>query len=363
MEKKLSCKFVRRLLFILPAILIPLVAVLIFKKKPDEYHPPAPAVTLIQAQSKTIAQGITLSGYIEALAPVPVVPLVSGIITDYPVKTGMKVAEGDILAQIDKKHFIQQMLQAKAVYESFDNAYKRIDSLYASNAATQQDFETVKAQRDSSKAAYELALLQLEHTDIKAPISGTILNAPLSKGSLGNPQQPIALIADLNNLVVRLDIPEKYFNLFTGTQKNLIVYISKSKTAYNGKIRPNAQTDTVSPYIQANTKTFRTVFTLNEDMHDFMPGMFVYVHIIYDIKENVAALPLEVLKTDGSFYTYSPENNTVSKHSLPITIKNDEYFMIPEELKHGWFVLSGQYNIFDGQTVTIITDTGDTPEL
>lgn len=349
-------------MFILPAILIPLFF-LIFKKKPGEYHSPAPAVTVIKAQKKAIAQGITLSGYIEALAPVPVVPLVSGIITDYPVKTGKEVAEGDVLAQIDKKHFIQQMLQAKALYESFENAYKRIASLYASNAATQQDFETVKAQRDSSKAAYELALLQLEHTDIKAPISGTILNAPLSKGSLGNPQQPIAVIADLNNLVVRLNIPEKYFGLFTDTQKSLIVYISKSKTAYNSEIRANAKTDTVSPYIQADTKTFRTVFTLNEDTHDFTPGMFVYVHIIYDIQENAAVLPLEVLKTDGSFYTYSPENNTVTKHSVPITIKNDEYFMIPEELKYAWFVISGQYNIFDGQPVTVITNTGDTPEL
>lgn len=363
--KKIKMKVLLRYAFILTAIgLLGISVIRIFKRKTDTYRAPVPAVKIAKPQIKSVSQGIRLSGYIEPFSSIPVVPLVSGIITDYPAKTGMSVSQGDILAQIDKKPFIQQMLQAKALYESCESAYKRISALYESNAATRQDFETIKAQRDGSKAAYELSLLQLEHADIRSPIDGTVLEAPQAKGNLGAPSQPVALIADLNELVVRLNIPEKYFDLFTDSKTELNVHISRSDTKADGTpISSEAQLDTLSPYIQADTKTFRAVFALKENLNQFKPGMFVSVHIIYKTVKNVPTISLSVLKPDGSCYTYNPENNTVNVHNFPITVKDGKCFMLPEEFKDTWFVLSGQYGIFDGQKVSVLENVQEAPEL
>ena len=61
------------------------------------------------------------------------------------------------------------------------------------------------------KAQYDLAKLQYDYTEVKASIDGTILAADLAEGSIGTQTQPVAVLADLSHLVVRLKVPEKYF--------------------------------------------------------------------------------------------------------------------------------------------------------
>lgn len=346
------------LLLVIAAATAITVSIFTAGNKKAAYIPPAPPVKIIQPQNATIEQSLTFSSYVEAVSVVPVIPLVSGRIVEYRAKTGMKVREGDILAQIDKEPFTQGMLQAKAAYESAENAYNRIAELYKSSGAGLQDFENARSQRDSAKAAYELARIQLKQTEIHAPVSGTILKAPLAKGNTANPQQPAAVIADLSTLIVRVHVPEKYFALFSENPKKLSVYAERPKNGESSQpIRAKAVIDTISPYIQADTKTFEAVFKLREHTELFKPGMFIEVHIVYGEYKDVPSLPLEVLKNDGSCYTYNPATKSVTVRNFPVSVKDNLHFMVPEELAREWFVLSGSYRVFDGQSVEVIEET------
>lgn len=346
------------LLLVIAAATAITVSIFTAENKKAAYIPSAPPVKIIQPQNATIEQSLTFSSYVEAVSVVPVIPLVSGRIVEYRAKTGMKVREGDILAQIDKEPFTQGMLQAKAAYESAENAYNRIAELYKSSGAGLQDFENARSQRDSAKAAYELARIQLKQTEIHAPVSGTILKAPLAKGNTANPQQPAAVIADLSTLIMRVHVPEKYFALFSENPKKLSVYAERPKNGESSQpIRAKAVIDTISPYIQADTKTFEAVFKLREHTELFKPGMFIEVHIVYGEYKNVPSLPLEVLKNDGSCYTYNPATKSVTVRNFPVSVKDNLHFMVPEELAREWFVLSGSYRVFDGQSVEIIEET------
>lgn len=346
------------LLLVIAAATAITVSIFTAENKKAAYIPSAPPVKIIQPQNATIEQSLTFSSYVEAVSVVPVIPLVSGRIVEYRAKTGMKVREGDILAQIDKEPFTQGMLQAKAAYESAENAYNRIAELYKSSGAGLQDFENARSQRDSAKAAYELARIQLKQTEIHAPVSGTILKAPLAKGNTANPQQPAAVIADLSTLIMRVHVPEKYFALFSENPKKLSVYAERPKNGESSQpIRAKAVIDTISPYIQADTKTFEAVFKLREHTELFKPGMFIEVHIVYGEYKDVPSLPLEVLKNDGSCYTYNPATKSVTVRNFPVSVKDNLHFMVPEELAREWFVLSGSYRVFDGQSVEVIEET------
>ena len=345
------------LLLVIAAATAITVSIFTAENKKAAYIPSAPPVKIIQPQNATIEQSLTFSSYVEAVSVVPVIPLVSGRIVEYRAKTGMKVREGDILAQIDKEPFTQGMLQAKAAYENAENAYNRIAELYKSSGAGLQDFENARSQRDSAKAAYELARIQLKQTEIHAPVSGTILKAPLAKGNTANPQQPAAVIADLSTLIVRVHVPEKYFALFSENPKKLSVYAERPKNGESSQpIRAKAVIDTISPYIQADTKTFEAVFKLREHTELFKPGMFIEVHIVYGEYKDVPSLPLEVLKNDGSCYTYNPATKSVTVRNFPVSVKDNLHFMVPEELAREWFVLSGSYRVFDGQSVEVIEE-------
>lgn len=367
MKKKIRKKvvvFIRYTIMVACATILVGIILFFTNTKNENYVAPAPVVEIMKPMKRSISQSITLSGHIEALKTVPVVPLVSGIITYYPVKIGMWVSEGEILAIIDKAPFEQQILEANAAYESYESAFKRVEGLYKANAATLQNFETVKAQRDSAKAQFELAKLQLGYAEVSAPVEGTILSAPLAKGSVGNPQQPVAIIADLTEQVVRLNIPEKYFDLFNINPEKLSAYITRADmTGFSKSVSGTAVIDTIAPYIQVESKTFQTVFTLTENLDQFRPGMFVEVTVSFNRYDNVPALPLSVLKLDGSCYIFTPdkvgekdilEKGIVTWHKFPVTVKDNNYFMVSEELAGKWFVTSGQSTVFDKQTVTAL---------
>lgn len=344
-------------------VFLAIVFTLLLTSEYDEgYTAPPPAVEIIQPERRTISQSITLSGHVEALDTIPVIPLVSGTITEYPVKAGMVVVEGELLAVIDRAPFEQQVYQARAAYESYESTFQRIEELYKAKAATQQDFETITAQRDGARAQLELAELQLGYAKVRAPISGTVLSAPLARGNVGSQQQPIAIIADLSELVVRLNVPEKYFDLFNENSAELFAYVRRGGTVDSpDQVSANADIDSIAPYIQAESKTFQVVFALTENIEFFRPGMFVEVTIVYDEQKDVLTLPLSVLKVDGSCYTFEPnkigeadlvESGIVSWQKLPIMVKDNEFFMVSENFLNEWFVIAGQNIIFDEQRVT-----------
>lgn len=362
-NKKPMKRGIRNLLIWL-GIMIPVVVItsLVFVflfKKGNAYVPPPPAVEIIKPEPRTINQSVKISGYVEALDIIPVVPFVSGTIKAYPIKEGMKVQKGDLIAKIDDEPYRQQFLQAQAGYLGVKSSFERIENLYKAGATTKQNYDSVKAQHDAIKAQYDLAQLQLNYTNVTAPANGTILMAPMAVGSIGSNTQPLAVIADLTKLVVRLNVPEKYFDLFNQDRDNISAIVRRPGLEdYSEDTVCEAVLENMSSYIQAESKTFKVVFSLKDNLENFLPGMYIEVIVTYAAKEGIWALPLKVLKNDGSCYIYNPETQTVDWVDINSSIRDDKYFAISGKdganYKDAYFVISGQDTVFDGQKVTVL---------
>ena len=356
-ENSKSKIFIRYGIFVLSFVLIILIIFLFSGKKSEGYVAPPPAIEIIKPQNRTINQSITISGYVEALDMIPVVPFVSGTIMEYPIKPGSQIQKGELIAKIDDAPYKQQMLQAKAAYLGYQSTFERIENLYKANAATQQNYDSAKAQRDAAKAQYDLAILQMSYTEVTSPSTGTVLMAPLAKGSIGSTQQPVAIIADLTKQVVRLNVPEKYFDLFN-QEKNKISAIIKRPglDGFSEDTICNTEIDTIAPYIQPESKTFQVVFNLLDNLDFFRPGMYVDVIVNYAQHNDIPTLPLEVLKVDGTCYIFNEETQTVEHKNFSTEIRDDKFFKIPEELSDKNFVINGQGFVFDGQKVNVVTE-------
>ena len=354
-ENPKSKLFIRYGIFAVIFVLVVFIILNFSKKETEGYTSPPPAVEIIKPENKDINQSISISGYVEALDMIPVVPFVSGTIMEYPIKSGMQINKGELIAKIDDEPYKQQMLQAKAAYLGYQSTFERVENLYKANAATQQNYDSAKAQRDAAKAQYDLAILQMSYTEVTSPSTGTVLMAPLAKGSIGSTQQPLAIIADLSKQVVRLNVPEKYFDLFNQDKTKISAIIKRpGLDGFSEDTSSVATIDTISPYIQLESKTFQVVFNLTNNLDLFRPGMYVDVIVNYAEYKNVPTLPLEVLKVDGSCYTYNEENQTVQYRSFSTQIRDDKFFMIPSELQNESFVINGQGFVFDGQKVTVV---------
>lgn len=337
------------------------------------YTVPVPAVTVALPVVGTMEESLTINGHVEARSMIPVIPLVSGTIVDYPAKAGEQVVAGQLLAQIDPEAFRQQMLQAQAAYTGFESSFKRVEGLYKAGAATQQEYDTVKAQRDAARAQYDLAVLQLSYASVSSPVAGTVLAAPLSTGSVAASPQPVAVVADLSDLVVRLQVPEKYFTLFSQYRHQLKAQIIlpqdevglslAGSEAGTGDVKlAQGRLDTMAPYIDGSSKTFETVFQLEEGREWFTPGMFVRVRIVFNSLENVLLLPITARKMDGTLYFLEAADEVKADSEAAIqgrlgswnhqdSVTDNQWIVVPDEYRTRLFVVEGQERVLAGQEV------------
>ena len=348
-------KILRYSLFAGVAIIFVLLTFLVTRKKPVAEKPDTiPAVVLEKPYIGKLVESVTISGYVEANAMIPVLPFVSGTITEYPARAGDFVEKDTLLAKIDDAPFRQQMLQAQAAWFAAQSTFDRIENLYKAGATTQQNYDSAKAQADASKAQYDLALLQVDYTEVKAPVDGTILIADQAVGGVGNQSQPVAVLADLSNQVVRLKVPEKYFDLFTLERDSLQVTVTRpaEKNMYEDAVT-SATIENIAPYVSPESKNFIVVCRLDEPGNRFRPGMFVKVQVAYKTYENVPLISLKARKLDGSFYVFNEADSSVkfvNGDELPLDGTN---FIVPEEYRNSYIVMDGQNFVFDGQKVRV----------
>lgn len=341
--------------FVIAALIfISLIVLVSLKKKTSPKTETIPAVIIQKPVRQQLVESIVINGYVEAKAMIPVVPFVSGTIMDYPAKAGDFVKKDTLLAKIDDEPFRQTMLQAQAAYLAAKSTYDRVNSLFKAGATTQQNYDTAKAQYDASKAQYDLANLQMNYTEVKAPVDGTILIANQAVGSIGNTGTPVAVLADLTEQVVRLKVPEKYFDLFVMEKENLQVTITRpaEKGMYEDAVT-SASIENIAPYVSPESKNFEVVCKLDEPGERFRPGMFVKVSVAYRTYNQVPVLPVRTKKLDGSFYLYNPDSETVTFVMPEETPTDGNYFIVDEKFADQWFVIDGQNFVFDGQKVKL----------
>ncbi len=315
------------------------------------------AVIIQKPERRDLEESITINGYVEVRDMIPVVPFVSGTIMEYPAKAGDYVEKDTLLAKIDDEPYRQTMLQAQAAYLAYKNTFDRVESLLKAGATTQQNYDQAKAQYDAAKAQYDLAFLQMNYTEVRAPVSGTILIADQAVGSIGNTGTPVAILGDLTNQVVRLKVPEKYFDLFTLEKDNIRITVTRpaEKEMYEDAVS-SAVIENIAPYISPESKNFEVVCHLDNPGERFRPGMFVKVQVVYKTHRNVPVVPMQAKKMDGSYYTYDVNSGTVS-FVMPETSVNDgEYFIVDEQYADEWIVIDGQNFVFDGQKVRLYED-------
>ena len=348
-------KRVLKYLIVLVVIALAFFAVAWFysTREVETYTSPLTPVEVMKPEVRNIRESYTVTGYIEAEAMVPVVPFVSGTITEYYAENDMSVKKDQVLAVIDTEPYELQVKQAEAAYLAYEATFERVSALYEKGAATKQNYDEVKAQRDAGKAQYELSQLQLSYCYVDSPVDGTILMSSGAVGSIGTSDSPIAVIANLDNLIVNVTVPEKYYHKINSNKESLKINVVRR--AGDEEYTTTATLVSVSPYIDPTTKTFKVKVRLTGDVSLFRPGMMVSVEIIYN-EEDVLSLPQSIKKLDGSVYIVNEDadgNYRAGYLELPTLLEDDNFFQVDEKYRDVEFIYRGQTMVLDGEIVNV----------
>ncbi|MBX9682496.1 MAG: efflux RND transporter periplasmic adaptor subunit [Hyphomicrobium sp.] len=160
--------------------------------------PPAPQVTVAKPVQKLVADHDEYVGRFIAVDYVEIRARVSGYLDKVAFADGQLVKKNDPLFTIDRRPFEAALDQAKAAHEQAaanlafaDSDLKRGENLVRGTSITQQTFDQrIQAKRvaeatlTAQAAAVVQADLNLEYTQLTAPISGRIGDRRVSTGNL-----------------------------------------------------------------------------------------------------------------------------------------------------------------------------------
>ncbi|MBA3494985.1 MAG: efflux RND transporter periplasmic adaptor subunit [Gammaproteobacteria bacterium] len=148
--------------------------------------PPPPVVSVVQPIAREVIEWDEYIGRLESPETVEIRARVSGYLDKVHFKEGKEVKTGDLLFTIDPRPYQAEFDHADAEYqralsqaELAKNDSERAKRLIATKAISEEDFDTkaktyaaALAAVRSARAATDSAKLNLEFTEIRAPIDG-----------------------------------------------------------------------------------------------------------------------------------------------------------------------------------------------
>ena len=198
--------------------------------------PPPPPVTVAKPVVRDVVDSDEFIGRFEPVDEVSVRSRVGGYLQEIHFQDGALVKQGDLLFVIDQRPFVTALNQAKATLEASQSAlvfadaqYKRAQSLTASGSQSAQtlddrrrEFDSAEANVRGAQAAADRASLDMEYTEIKAPLSGRIDRRLISAGNLVQTDQTVlTTIVSLDPIDFYFDVDERRLLNFADTARKL----------------------------------------------------------------------------------------------------------------------------------------------
>ena len=182
-------------------------------------QPPPTAVTVAPVEQKEIVEWNEFTGRVEPVESVEVRPRISGYIQEVRFQSGQLVKKGDVLFVIDPRWNQATVDQRQAEYEQARREEERTAQLLANKAISAEEADGRKARYDGAKAALESAQLDLEYTEVRAPIDGRVSRALLTEGNyvsgVAGSASLLTTLVSVDPVYVHADIDEDAYLKFS----------------------------------------------------------------------------------------------------------------------------------------------------
>jgi len=206
---------------------------------------------------------------------------IPGTLISLPVKIGNHVKRGQTIAKLDPSQFQLQAQQAQATlaqatanWRNARAAYERVKGLYENNNASRHDLDAARALADSSlaqvnaaKKAWELALLNISYTHLKAKTDCYIAAVYVSSNEFVSSGQNIVNVVCGSSLDVEVAAPGIYIAAIRYAMPVTITF-----SIFPGKIFTAKVTEVGVATISGGT-TFPVTVTLDKQQPGLRPGL------------------------------------------------------------------------------------------
>jgi membrane fusion protein (multidrug efflux system) len=262
-------------------------------KTEKEEDPPIP-VEVTEVTKGSVSANYSGTATLEAEGEAEVVAKVSGVVEKIFVEEGDSVRAGQVLAKLEDEEFIHRLAQVESKLEELDNEFQRNKELFKNKLISAEAYDRTKYEFQTQKSTYDLTKLNLNYTEIKAPISGVVSERFIKVGNMVTVNQDTFRVTDFDPLLAVLHVPEKEMSkLQSGFPAELMADAVPGEIFSAGILR-------ISPVVSAETGTFKVTVAVMDKTRKLKPGMFTRVNIVYDMHKDTLLLPKDAILTEDS---------------------------------------------------------------
>jgi HlyD family secretion protein len=268
----------------------------------------------LPVERRSIVVSARAAGTVQPDTVVEVKSKASGEILEMSAETGQLVQRGQLLVRVDQRTVRNAFNQAQATLEvakarltNAEAQWKRSEELYKSQSVSQQEHEAAQLAVANARAEVvraeidvENARIQMDDTDVRAPITGTIITKTAERGQvISSPTRDVGggtvllRMADLNLVQVRTLVDETDIGKIAPGLRATVTVDAYPNQPFQGevlKIEPQAET------VQ-NVTMFPVLIRIENRTGQLKPGMNTDVEMHIGRRDSVLAVPNAALRT------------------------------------------------------------------
>jgi len=335
------------------AVLAGLMLPKILKGGKEELVAEAPPVVSAQKpEIRTIEVSNELIGTIEPDSIVHVTPLGTGEVTSAAVKTGDTVAAGQLICVIDTKQVESTRIAMETARITYEDAKKNLDRytvLHAAGDVAEADYQSTVDKVEMSRLQYENAKIsyniQLESSQVTAPISGKVESFDISLHDMISPQTTICVISGDGGKSLTFYVSERIVN---GLKAGDAIRVEKNGTDHDATITE------VSTMVDSSSGLFKVKASIPVG-DSLATGTSVKLYVTAQKAENVLTVPVDsVYYEAGNPFIYTYLNGTLKKNAVTIGLSNNEFAQVQSGISaDDQVITTWTSELYDGSKVTL----------
>jgi len=334
---------------------------------------PKVPVRITQVTEGELQERLRAIGTVEAFNIVTVRSRVEGELLEIYFKDGQFVEAGDVLAQVDPEPYELRVDQAKGQHKQnqaqLDIAktdLHRFRTLYEQDSLAKQTLESQEALVNqlegtvqSAQAAIYEADLQLNYTQILAPITGKLGFKQLDVGNLisTGSVDGLVTITQTQPIAVTFSLPEQDLQRLL-ERLHLEQALQVEVYGRNDKLLGEGALLAVDNQIDISTGTVRIKASLPNEDNALYPNQFARISVLLGTQKGLL-VPEEAVQTGarGAYVYVVDEDNKVQPQVLELGLKSAGQVLVLDGLEKGAQVVTeGTDRLRSGTVVEPVTD-------
>ncbi len=320
------------------------------KKEEEKKEEAAVPVEVARVTVGAIDAAYRGTATLEAEEEATVMAKTSGVVEEILAEEGSRVRKGQVLARLETDRLKLEVARARAEADKAQENYDRNTRIFDKKLISKELYDQSRFALDSVRAAYEIARLTLQESEIRAPFAGVVSARYIKPGNLIQPNAPAFKVTQLDTLHAHIYVPERDMHKLAARQVAALSVDAWPGRLFTGSILR------INPVVDAQTGTVKVTVAMASGQPELKPGMFGRVEIRYDRREQAVLVPKDaVLTEDAASSVFVVDKGKARRRTIKTGYSDIDHYEVLEGLKADeQVVTTGQSSLKDDARIEVV---------